>query len=162
MPCNTCEPKSLPDVQALPPDRVFDVIAIWNTFDQLADPRADLRAAARLLRAGGVLALRVPNGAVYAQWRARLSGHGIARRSALELLAQNNLLGFPYRVGFTPAALTRLLENLGFDVLEIVPATLVRTADEWTRWWAALEERVVKPLTRPAMPWFELYARRAS
>src|SRR3954466_11196264 len=31
-------------------DRTFDAVAIWNTFDQLADPRAAVNAAAKLLR----------------------------------------------------------------------------------------------------------------
>jgi hypothetical protein len=31
-------------------DRTFDAVAIWNTFDQLPDPRAALRASLRLLR----------------------------------------------------------------------------------------------------------------
>ncbi len=42
--------------------RLFDVVAIWNTFDQLGDPRAAAEAAWRMLRPDGTLALRVPNG----------------------------------------------------------------------------------------------------
>jgi SAM-dependent methyltransferase len=150
------------DMDVLPRDRVFDVVAIWNTFDQLPDPRTAVRTAARLLRPNGILALRVPNGACYARWRSGLGAHAAARAVALELLAQNNLLTFPYRFGFTPEALSRLLRATGFEILKVAPATLVPTTDEWTRWWAALEQRVVKPLTRLALPWFELYARRAS
>jgi SAM-dependent methyltransferase len=148
-------------LESLPTDRVFDVVAIWNTFDQLPDPRATVRHAAALLRPRGVLALRVPNGAAYERWRASLARGGVRCAFAVELLAQNNLLTFPYRFGFTPAALTRLLTDVGFEVLEVAATTLVPTADEWTRAWAALEERVVKPLMRFATPWFELYARRA-
>jgi 2-polyprenyl-3-methyl-5-hydroxy-6-metoxy-1,4-benzoquinol methylase len=140
-------------------ERTFDAVAIWNTFDQLPDPRAALRAASSLLRPNGVLALRVPNGACYAHWRSRLNGASGASRLATLVLAHNNLLTFPYRFGFTPPALTRLLHDIGFDVLSIVPDVLVPTADEWTRAWAALEERVVKPLTRRWSPWFEVYAR---
>jgi SAM-dependent methyltransferase len=150
------------DLESFRGDRVFDVVAIWNTFDQLPDPRAAVRAVVRLLRENGVLALRVPNGARYAEWRARLSAGGPTRAVAATMLAHNNLLSFPYRFGFTPATLTRLLHDEGFVVAQIVSAALVPTADEWTRRWAVIEERIAKPLSRHWMPWFELYARRAS
>jgi SAM-dependent methyltransferase len=83
-------------------NRTFDAVAIWNTFDQLADPRATLRAAKRLLRPSGVLALRVPNGECYSQWRQQLGDGPVHRSIAIQVLAQNNLLTFPYRVGFSP------------------------------------------------------------
>lgn len=146
------------DLESFRPDRVFDAVAIWNTFDQLPDPRAAVRAAARLLRPGGVLAIRVPNGECYARWRRHLDGDGVARRIATAILAHNNLLTFPYRFGFTPAALGRVLREEGFSVQRVVADVLVPTADEWTKPWAALEERVAKPFTRRWMPWFETYA----
>lgn len=149
------------DLESFATERTFDAVTIWNTFDQLPDPRAAVRAASRLLRAGGVLAIRVPNGACYARWVGRLRGPRIARGVATALLAQNNLLTFPYRFGFTPDSLTRLLRELGFTTQRITPDVLVPTADEWTRPWAALEERVLKPAMRPFAPWFEVYATRS-
>ena len=140
------------DIEHFRPRRSYDVVAIWNTFDQLPDPRAAVRAAGRLLAADGVVAIRVPNGECYAKWR--------ERRGGTQLLAQNNLLTFPYRHGFTPASLTRLLRESGFEVERVVPDVLVPTADEWTRRWARVEERLMKPLTRFAAPWFEVYARK--
>ena len=150
------------DLEHFRAGREFDAIAIWNTFDQLPDPRSALRASRRLLRPGGVLALRVPNGECYAMWRRRIrNGPRGARGFAIALLASNNLLTFPYRFGFSPASLTRLLHDIGFAVERVVGDVLVPTADEWTRPWARLEERVVKPMTRPWRPWFEIYARAA-
>ena len=144
-----------------PGERTFDAVAIWNTFDQLPDPRSALRSAARLLRPDGVLALRVPNGECYARWRARLpSKSGPVRAAALTVLARNNLLTFPYRFGFTPRSLARLLRETGFEVERVVSDVLVPTADEWTRRWAVLEERAVKRLTKRWSPWFEVYARK--
>jgi hypothetical protein len=80
-------------------------------------------------------------------------------------LALNNLLGFPYKWGFTTESLNALLRQSGFEPVRFVGDVLVPTADGWTRWWARLEERLVKRLLRgfrrPAAddsPWFEVYA----
>lgn len=142
----------------------FDVVAIWNCFDQLPDPRSAARAARALLNPNGVLAVRVPNGAFYAAVRRRLGG--IAGPIARALLAHNNLLGFPYRHGFTVRSLTSLLEDLGFDIVGTHGDSLVPIADEWTRGWAAAEERMIKTTIKAfaaldidGAPWFEVYAR---
>ena len=154
-------------IESLDPDRRVDVVAIWNCLDQLADPASAVRAARSHLASGGMLAVRVPNGACYAAFRPLLQSPlgAIAR----EWLAQNNLLGFPYRYGFTPTALTRLVERNGMRVEQVVGDVLVPIADRWTRRWAALEERLVKRVIaagarisrgdKPLAPWFELYAR---
>ncbi len=140
----------------------YDAIAIWNCLDQLAHPRAALAAAARLLRPGGLLAVRVPNGAFYARMRHRLDGPGAPLARAL--LAWNNLLSFPYRTGFTPSSLRRMLEAHGLRVVSAHGDALVPLADAWTRPWAAAEERMLKRTIRllpsaATAPWFELYAR---
>jgi SAM-dependent methyltransferase len=144
----------------------FDAVAVWNCFDQLPDPRTGARRAHELLALGGLLAVRVPNGAFYARVRAHLAGPlGAAARV---LLAHNNLLAFPYRFGFTVESLRRLLRATGFRVVRVYGDVLVPTADRWTRRWAALEERAVKGALRllaraePAMaPWLEVYAKRS-
>ena len=144
----------------------FDAVAIWNCFDQLPDPRTAARAVRALLRPNGVLAIRVPNGAFYAAVRRRLGG--VAGPVARTLLAHNNLLGFPYRHGFTVQSLSLLLEDTGFDVIRTHGDALVPIADEWTRGWAAAEERMIKTamkalasLDSDGAPWFELYAKAA-
>ena len=142
----------------------FDAVAIWNCFDQLADPRAAAHRARRLLRPGGLLALRVPNGAFYAAVRQRLEGPSAPLARAL--LAHNNLLTFPYRHGFTLGALERLLGETGFALRRVYGDTLVPIADEWTQSWAAWEEKVVKGALREiaheeadAAPWVEVYGK---
>jgi SAM-dependent methyltransferase len=149
------------DLASIDVKQQYDCVAIWNTFDQLADPRGVVNAAAALLRPGGVLAVRVPNGGYYAGMR--------RRRSRWPLLAQNNLLSFPYRWGFTPRSLARLLREVGLAVRGFRADVLVPIADEWTLPWAAAEERALKRAMRAAArrdrrraPWFELYASRMS
>ena len=151
------------------PRRTFDAIAIWNTFDQLAEPRGVVMAAHRLLRPNGVLAIRVPNGAAYVTLRRRLAHRNpLVRSTARTILAQNNLLGFPYRWGFTAESLGRLLAQTGFRVNRVYGDVLVPVADEWTRRWARVEERAVKAALRFVArrwsvfaPWIEVYAGRA-
>lgn len=142
------------------PKAQYDVIAFWNCFDQLPDPRGAAAAARQRVRDGGWIAVRVPSGAFYARWRARL--HGPLRSVARALLAHNNLLGFPYRHGFSAASLRTLLERTGFCVAHVFGDTLVPIADRWTRPWARLEERVLKTALRPLpaahAPWLEVYA----
>jgi SAM-dependent methyltransferase len=143
----------------------YDAITIWNCFDQLPDPRAAARAAHALLKPNGVLAIRVPNGAFYATVRRRLDG--VAGPVARALLAHNNRLGFPYRHGFTVQSISLLLEDTGFAVVRTHGDSLVPIADEWTRGWAAAEERMIKTavkalaaLDTDGAPWFEVYAKR--
>jgi SAM-dependent methyltransferase len=140
-----------------------DGVVIWNTFDQLADPRAVVMAAHARLRPGGLLAIRVPNGSFYRRWRRRLDGDGgfVARA----VLAHNNLLTFPYRWGFSPRSLTALLAEAGMTTTRSVGDVLVPTADGFTRQWARWEERLVKRVLKrsasrevDAAPWIEVYA----
>ena len=152
-------------LEAADADRRYDAVAIWNTFDQLAEPGESALRARALLAQGGVLAVRVPNGAFYARVHSLLDTR--LAPAATALLAHNNLLTFPYRHGFTPGALERLLGRVGLRIVRVEGDTLVPIADHWTRRWAALEERAVKAGTRLAMralgresaPWIEVYAR---
>jgi len=150
-------------IDDVPIDAPFDVIAFWNCFDQLPDPAAAAIAARERLRAGGMLALRVPNGDFYLRWRKRLDAH--TRPLARAALAHNNLLGFPYRHGFTLRSLQQLLERAGFSMQHCRAAALVPLADQWTHGWAAIEERLVKSalaaLPPAHAPWLEVYARTA-
>jgi hypothetical protein len=148
-------------------NRRFDAVAIWNTFEQLPDPRAAAVAARRILNDGGTLALRVPNGQAYVVLRRAL--HGPFAPIARAVLIHNNLLPFPYRHGFTTSSLTRLLTDAGFGNVRFHGDTLVPIGDRWTRRWAIVEEHVIKTLLRGALrgsrleqrysPWIEAYAR---
>ncbi|HEX6535180.1 MAG TPA: class I SAM-dependent methyltransferase [Gemmatimonadaceae bacterium] len=157
------------DLWSVRDDRRWDAVAFWNCFDQLPDPLDAARRARELLRDGGVLAVRVPNGACWAALRRRLRGP--AAPLARAILAHDNLLTFPYRVGFTPGALRMLLDRAGFTIIRTYGGPLVPVADDVTRAWAALEERALKaviraaallplPFARALAPWIECYARK--
>jgi len=157
------------DVTAFDTERTFDVVAIWNTFEQLADPRATVNAAARLLRPHGIFVVRVPNGEFYATVHQRLvHGRRVERAAARAALAQNNLLAFPYRHGFTVRALTQLLDEQGFQLHHVRGDVLVPIADEWTRGWAHVEETLIKRMLALVArhdaprraPWLDVYAVR--
>jgi SAM-dependent methyltransferase len=142
----------------------YDVVAFWNCFDQLPDPKQAAEAARQRLTPGGLLAVRVPNGAFYERWRSRLGpgGASAARPLARLLLAHSNLLGFPYRHGFSRESLGRLLTRTGFGSVRWFGDALVPTADRWTRSWAAAEGQLVRTALRAApssaAPWLEAYA----
>jgi SAM-dependent methyltransferase len=137
-----------------------DCIAIWNTFDQLADPRPALDFARRWLRPGGVLALRVPHGLYYARsirrWRGAAGGP--RARFAEACLAWNNLLGFPYLYGYGIESLDRAVHPFGFVRAAAQGDVLCALAGRATADWARREERACKQLQRA---WIALDARRA-
>lgn len=163
------------DDVVLPPASL-DAVAVWNTFDQIAAPRPMLAAASRMLRGGGVLALRVPNGRYFVDAVARLDDDSaLVRRARLLALAWNNLIGFPYLNGYAVGTLDRLVAPHGFERIVAQPDTLVTLADNDTRTSAALEERLVKlgcrlawrrqipgPARLAKAPWLDVYYRRDS
>ncbi|HJU04555.1 MAG TPA: methyltransferase domain-containing protein, partial [Nitrospiraceae bacterium] len=151
-----------------------DGIAIWNTFDQLPDPHPTLKAAQRVLHPGGLLALRVPNGACF-QWAeaAMRRWPRPLRRWLRTAMAWNNLFAFPYLQGYSLPTLDRLLARYQMQRISAYPDTLVQLADAQTKAWAALEERLVKtfcrvawlverrrkPNSMTAAPWLDAYYR---
>jgi SAM-dependent methyltransferase len=152
----------------------YDCVAIWNTFDQLPEPKPTLAAAARVLRPGGVLALRVPHGRYYRALRPRLDGGSAASRYASEArLAWNNLLSFPYLHGYDVDTLDRLVTPFGFVRALAQGGVLCRIAGRATARWARAEERLVKAWQlRVARrepragwivaPWLDVYYRRSA
>lgn len=136
----------------------FDCIAIWNTFDQLADPKPALAFAQRWLRPGGLLALRVPHGVHFARSSAPMrSASRAARRFTEAWLAWNNLLGFPYLHGYGLDSLDRSTAPFGFERIAAQGDVLGLLAGRATADWARREERAAKQLGRV---WIRLDARR--
>jgi SAM-dependent methyltransferase len=144
-----------------------DDVAIWNTFDQLPDPRPTLTAARRWLRPGGILAIRVPNGMCFRTLMQRRRALPRPIRGAVRAaMAWNNLLGFPYLHGYSAATLDRLLRPFALRQIVLHPDTATRLADAQTKLWAAWEERLLKAAWRAVAkrqpdlaPWFDAYYR---
>jgi SAM-dependent methyltransferase len=87
------------------PNDSFDCIVLRNTLEHLFDPAAELLACHRLLRPGGFLYLKLPNGDYEHGWRCRIM-HGRA-----------NVFGPPWHLNyFTRPTLQRLLRQSGFAV----------------------------------------------
>jgi SAM-dependent methyltransferase len=147
------------------PRDAADCVAIWSTFDQLPTPHPTLAAVRKLLRPGGLLALRFPSGACYARCAGWLRRAPRPLDDALRAgLAWNNLLGFPYLFGYAAPTLDRLLGGYGFARVGFRPDVLVRLADAATKPWAHLEERALKAAWRTAValdpsvaPWCDAY-----
>lgn len=174
-----CRAKGLPvfhgtvEEADLHPER-FDAVVIWNTFDQLPDPHPTLEAAARLLRDGGVLTIRVPNGACFS--RAMAVSRDIpawVRGPLYTALAWNNLLTFPYVYGYSADTLTALMAPYGFRRMACVPDTLMAAPAGHTKWWATVEARIYDWAWRASWhtsfterwvcaPWIDLYFERAA
>lgn len=82
----------------------FDCIVMRNTLEHLFDPTLELRLCSRLLKPGGFLYLKVPNGDYEHGWRCRL-------------MLRSQQFGPPWHLNyFSQSTLKRLLQRHGFDV----------------------------------------------
>jgi len=150
-------------------------VFVWSTFDQLAEPGAVLDRARALLRPGGLLVLRVPNGRFETATLALRRGARGTRRVRHVLCAQayNNFVSFPYLTGYTPESLCGLLEAHRFTCAHLAGDTIVRLADDRTLSFAVREEARAKRAVRRACrraeratgllfdPWLDVVARSA-
>jgi SAM-dependent methyltransferase len=88
-------------------DQSFDCIVMRNTLEHLFDPGKELRICHRLLKPGGFLYLKVPNGAYEHGWRCRM------------MMRKSHVFGPPWHLNyFTQATLRRLLLQKGFQVAD--------------------------------------------
>jgi ubiquinone/menaquinone biosynthesis C-methylase UbiE len=87
------------------PDNTFDAVTMWDVLEHLHDPTATLREIHRVMKPGGILALRVPNGDSY---DARIFG---SYWSGLD--APRHLYVY------SRSTLRALLEKNGFEVLRM-------------------------------------------
>jgi SAM-dependent methyltransferase len=168
---STPAPAVSADAVALPfGPATFDAVALVNVLDHTMRPGAVVREAARVLRPGGLLIVRVPNGAFHPGWARVLAGLG-------PLVRWRGWDAYPilHLFAFGPRALRRLVEGAGFEVIETLNSGLASPAPGPPRSGAAvLGRRLLRAVTAAAAgavhvlsgrrwligPSIELYARR--
>jgi SAM-dependent methyltransferase len=157
-------------------DGSLDGVFIWNCFDQLPEPHVTLGEARRVLRSGGVLVLRTPNVLFYRVAHVLLHSAGAANSAdgvLFQVMAHNNLLGFPYQYGYAPSHLSRMVERHGFRTERILPSHVVVHPRAEAPSWVMEEQEATRALldrvgaavstlgfSAEVSPWVEVVARR--
>jgi glycosyltransferase involved in cell wall biosynthesis/SAM-dependent methyltransferase len=147
-----------------------DMVTLVNVVDQAHDPLTILREAHRVLVAGGLLALRVPNARFHRPWVRLLIALG-------PLVRSRGWDTYPivHHFAFTPSGLRRLAERAGFRVLEVSNSVVasreavarraaVATLPRWGRATIAAGTAALAELSRDRWlvgPSVELYAQKA-
>jgi SAM-dependent methyltransferase len=113
-------PVAQAEATALPfRDGALDAVALVNVLDHTAAARRTLEEAARVLRPGGLLVVRVPNGPVHATAARTLARLGpLARLRGLDAFPILHVFAFGRR------ALVRLLGGTGFEVVRVMNSGL--------------------------------------
>jgi len=116
----TAAPVAQAEAAALPfRDGALDAVTLVNVLDHAAAARRMLDEAARVLRPGGLLVVRVPNGPFHATAARALARLGpLARRRGLDAFPILHVVAFGRR------ALERLLTGAGFDVVRVINSSL--------------------------------------
>jgi len=96
------------------PERSFDVCVLADVIEHIRDPASFIQDIRRILKAGGIVFIATPS---TASWSARLLG-----RHWMEYKPEHLFY-------FDRGTITRLLDNAGFDRIEISSGTKVLTAD---------------------------------
>jgi glycosyltransferase involved in cell wall biosynthesis/SAM-dependent methyltransferase len=148
-----------------------DAVTLVNVIDQAREPLAVVREAHRVLRAGGLLFVRVPNARFHAPWVRFLTALGPLARSR-----RWDAYPIVHHFAFTPEGLRRLAERAGLGVLEVANSTAavrepVTEAPEtarlprWGRVAIAGSARALAAMSRDRClvgPSVELYARKGA
>ena len=158
------------------PGHSFDSVFIWNCFEQIENPTPTLTEAWRILKPGGLLTVRTPNGLFYSLCRTLLSDPNLkvgATEFLIEAMGYNNLLGFPYLYGHSRATLERLIQSFGFRPEGMLNSELITLPLPENPEWVEQEEHAinneVKMLARSVLsggrhellgPWIEVWFRR--
>jgi SAM-dependent methyltransferase len=124
-----------------------DGLFLWNCLDQIETPAPVLAEARRLLKPNGLLVVRTPNGLFYWLCQKMLREASLAPERAhwlWEAMAYNNLLGFPYRYGYSRATLQRLIEPFQLRVEGMLNSELLTLPLPEEPGWVVAEERQIQ------------------
>ena len=105
---------------ALPPEAV-GVVTMWDLIEHVSDPVAELREAARVVKAGGYLLVNTPNEGALLKILARIS-YGLS--FGLVSYPVRKLYHIYHRHYFGAKTLARALEEAGFEVTEILRSNI--------------------------------------
>lgn len=99
------------------PSGHFDVATMFNVLDHLTDPLQAAQKAYTLLKPGGLLLVRVPNGTIHHAFK-----KAVDRLAELTRYPPTTDLGLsPFNMyQFTPATLGRLFKKAGFTRMQFV------------------------------------------
>jgi glycosyltransferase involved in cell wall biosynthesis/SAM-dependent methyltransferase len=156
-------PVAQAEATALPfRDGTLDAVTLVNVLDHTASARRVLQEAARVLRPGGLVVVRVPNGPVHAGAARMLARLGpLARLRGLDAFPILHVFAFGRR------ALVRLVTAAGFDVVHVINSGLAGVPDGRAgRALGAAVERLSAAVAAASRgrwllgPSLELYARR--
>jgi SAM-dependent methyltransferase len=154
----------------------FDAVFIWNCFEQIADPKPTLNESQRILKPGGLLVVRTPNGLFYRLCQNSFAAVGLRAGAAeflIEAMGYNNLLGFPYLYGHSVYTLERVAGPHGFRLEGLLNSELLTLPLPENPEWVKREERTISDemclLERSVLrdhegaligPWIELWFQR--
>jgi SAM-dependent methyltransferase len=125
----------------------IDGLFLWNCLDQIETPAPVLAEARRILKPNGLLVVRTPNGHFYRLCQKFLHEAALPPETAhflWEAMAYNNLLGFPYRYGYSRGTLERLIEPFQLQVEGRLNSELLTLPLPEEPGWVAAEERQIQ------------------
>jgi 2-polyprenyl-3-methyl-5-hydroxy-6-metoxy-1,4-benzoquinol methylase len=133
------------------PDSSFDAVTMWDVLEHIHDPLAGLREVFRILKPGGIVVMRVPNGA---GWDARLFRQywaGLEAPRHLFIFTLATLTELVSRAGLAPLAhttngggYTTFLLSLRFFLAErLNQPELAVSDDTWMRFFYSPFARLV-------------------
>ena len=103
----------------------FDALTLVNVLDHTIHPLRVAQEAARVLRPGGLLVVRIPNAAFHAPWAPLLAHLG-------PLVRWRRWDAYPilHLFALSPRSVRRLVERAGFDVVTLRNSTLAAAAPD--------------------------------
>ena len=93
----------------------FDAMTLWDVIEHIRRPVENLKAANRLLRKGGILVMKTPDESSLFKQLARAAYRILGKRGSFLL---KYVYYIPHYFSYTRKAMTLMLEQSGFEVLE--------------------------------------------